>query len=159
MSGRIVAFAAATVLLALVACSSSEQQEQTARMTVREYAQWCDDINPITGDKYSDLTAAAEARYLAYRDLTFSGRMPITLWRLHRIQQETAENVYRFSTRQDQDELVDTLQLILTVLETDNPGDVLTLLEAQSLEMDDTLRGLSPEVRAVLEKEGCIRSE
>lgn len=159
MSGRIVAFAAATVLLALVACSSSEQQEQTARMTVREYAQWCGDIDPIRisdAKSYGDLTAAAQARYLAYRDLLFSGRVPFTLLRYHRSQQEAAETTYRFSFRQDQNELVDSLQLTLALLGADNPGDVPELLETEISELDDVLERMSPEDRATLEGEGCL---
>ena len=158
MSHRIVV-AAAAVLLALVACnSSSEQQEQTARMTVREYAQWCGDIDPIKisdTERYSDLTATSQARYLAYRDLLFSGRVPFTLLRYHRHFQEGAETLYGFSFSQNQNELVDMVQLTLAMLGADNAGDALELLETGSSELDDVLERMSPEDRAILEGEGC----
>ena len=163
MSRHIVALAlATTVLLALVACNSrsesTEQQEQTARMTVREYAQWCGDTDPIKisdSERYSDLTAASQARYLTYRDLLFSGRVPFTLVRYHLFHQEVAESLYRFSFRQNQNELVDSLQLTLTVFGADNPGDLLERMETGSSELDDVLERMSPEDRAILEGEGC----
>ena len=148
---RIVAVAAAAaVLIALVACNgSTEQQEQTTRMTVREYAQWCADIDPVKiGDakRYGDLTTAAQTRYLAYRDLLFSGRLPIALRHYHLYFQEGAETLYDLSFRQNQSEPVDSRRFNRALLD---------LRETESIKLDDALGSVSPENLAILEEEDC----
>ena len=148
---RSVALATATIVAAVaIACGGSDtaqqQQEQSDRMTLREYARWCSKNPPAELSSrmtYGELTADSEALYLAYFDLTGNGRVPFRLLGYHLAKQAVEEATYRFSIRQNQDELVD-IWLVLNELlrrDGDSPGDA--------------LEKLAPQTRTILEEEGC----
>ena len=115
-------------------------------MTLREYARWCGKNKPAELSSkmtYGELTADREALYLAYFGLTGNGRVPFRLLSYHLAQQAANEATYRFSVRQNQDELVDVLRVFNELLrrDGDSPGD--------------ELKKLTLETRAILEEEGC----